>query len=167
MKRIFFTLLMVGAVVATSISCKKDEKKDDKKSNSTSQQSSNEPKSTHFPDPGWYKWQYDYSMTQYSHNFRFYTHQDSVKYRKGGYMGYTHTLTKVSFLENENKWIGVASNSTGSFDLNKDGKYFVLIFRNVKKNSVDILLSKGFETENEAKEFVIPANPNWGRYDRE
>jgi len=165
MKKIFFTLLMVGAIVATSTSCKKEDKKTNPSTSQTQTQNPNEPKSTHFPDPGEYVWAYDESMGQLKDHLIFNSGRDSIRFKKTGIWGYQYIIHKVSFSEDENRWVGIAGKSSDRIVFDSEGKYVVMYFKDIKKNSAKIIRSV-FNTEAEANEFVIPANPEWGDYKR-
>jgi len=159
MNRVLFTLLIMGVVFATSVGCKKDDKK-----NSSTSKLSDAPKSTHFPDPGEYLYEGDWNFREF---ITFNSGVDSIRYRRHYLLNFKYMIHKVSFFPEENKWIGIGTAHDGGAGVAEtEGVYYVYFFKDVKKNSVQIL-RKSFKTEAEANEFVIPAEPEWKEFIRQ
>lgn len=151
----FSTLMLAG--------CKKE-----KIQPGTENPATTNPVSTAYPLSGHYKWVFDIpGVGQQESHLVFY--KDSIGYVMiGDAYSTNYKMIQESYkeTETEKRWIGVGKGGS----INKDGKYFVLFFKNISASTVEIYKHE-CENKEEAYSFPLPddqatADHGWNVYNK-
>jgi len=155
-------LLLLGLVFSSFlISCKKKKADEPAPSNPTEVLKS-------YPVAGHYTWEFNIGPVEQTSHLVIYSSIDSIGYAmQGGMYTNNYMMHKVSSSEKDGRWVGIGK---GGVSLEKDGKYFVLFFKDIKNKEFTVF-KKEFETQKEAEEFSLPAKDSqdshgWNKYER-
>jgi len=158
-------VLVAGGLL---VSCKKKRADEPAKQNPTTEKPSDRPSS--YPPAGHYIWKFNIDQVEQKSHLVIYSSLDSIGYAMQGGMytnNYSMHKTSYSDKDGENRWIGVGKGGEGFI---KDGKYFVLFFKNVEKDKFTVF-KKEFATQKEAEDFPLPPasstdSHGWNEYEK-